>query len=267
MNIIELARKILEDEGKELHFRVIAERALIIDKSIAEDVEACARKIGQALAAHINRHDKTPTSIFKRIKGEHGGFKSGMYGLIKRRAAPPPPPPPPQLPLPPIGPIPSSFIGKAGEYGVASELLYCGYNPAMLAVDHGVDIMALKDGQYFHIQVKTANERPTANENRSFTYKITKAIFEAHDNSKTFYVFVVRSNVNGRIISNYIILPSSAIRDLVNKNVITATRDISFNITEERNIFKLNGVAEERSTFKINGEYEVTGVNDFSRIR
>ncbi|MEI6709302.1 MAG: hypothetical protein WCK96_19460 [Methylococcales bacterium] len=245
MNIIELARTILEQEGKELHFREIAKRAFILDKTIADDEEACAKKIGSALNAHINRHDKKPAdAIFKRISNGKGGFKSGVYGL-KRRAAPKPP-------LPTIVPtMAATFIGKAGEYGVFSELLYWGYNPAMMVVDHGVDIVASINGEYFHIQVKTANP----NANKSFNFKISKDIFEIHENSRTFYVFVVRRDVKGRPISDYVIMPSSLIRQLMAQNIITSGKDIAFSITVDNNIFK------------VNGQYQVTGVNDFSSIR
>ena len=244
MTIIELAKTILEQEGKELHFREITKKAMILDKSLGNDEEACAKRFGQALTAHINKNDKKTTSIFKRISNGKGGFKSGMYGLKKKIQ---PKPPVPTLDTP----VATTFTGKAGEYGVFSELLYWGYNPAMMVVDHGVDIVASINGEYFHIQVKTANP----NANKSFNYKINKDIFEAHENSKTFYVFVVRRDVKGRPISDYIIMQSSLIRQLIDRNIIPNGKDLSFSIAIDNNVFK------------VNGQYDVTGVNDFSRIR
>ncbi|MDP1772164.1 MAG: HTH domain-containing protein [Methylobacter sp.] len=244
MTIIELAQTILEQEGKELNFREIAKKAMILDKSLGDDEEACAKKFGQALTSHINKNDKKTTSIFKRISNGKGGFKSGMYGLKKKIQ---PKPPVPSLDTP----VATTFTGKAVEYGVFSELLYWGYNPAMMVVDHGVDIVASINGEYFHIQVKTANP----NANKSFNYKISKDIFEAHENSKTFYVFVVRRDVKGRPISDYIIMQSSLIRQLIDRNIVTNGKDISFSIGIDNNIFK------------VNGHYQITGVNDFSRIR
>ena len=193
---------------------------------------------------HINKHDKKTTSLFKRISNGKGGYKSGIYGLKKKAPVKPP--------VPTLdSPIATTFTGKAGEYGVFSELLYWGYNPAMMVVDHGVDIVASKDGDYFHIQVKTANP----NANKSFNYKISKDIFELHENSKTFYVFVVRRDVYGRPISDYIIMQPSLIRQLMDRNIINSGKDISLSITFEN------------KTFKVNNQYDVTGVNDFSRIR
>lgn len=246
MSIIEIARIILEKEGKELHFREIAERAMILDKSIGTDLEICATRFSTALSGHIARNERKPTALFKRIPNGKGGFKSGFYALKKKST--------PKLPNPTEvlnSPVSNGFTGKAGEYGVFSELLYWGYNPAMMVVDHGVDIVASKDGDYFHIQVKTAN--PNASKN--FSFKITKSIFEMHENSKTFYVFVIRREIKGRPLSDYVILPSSQIRHIMELKIISCEKDISINISIDNN------------TFKINGEYEITGVNDFSRTR
>lgn len=54
----------------------------------------------------------------------------------------------------------SNYLGSAGEYRVASELLLRGFNPAIRAVDTGIDIV-LENG--LTIQVKTTSG-PTSNE-------------------------------------------------------------------------------------------------------
>jgi hypothetical protein len=247
MNIIEIAQLVLKDK-KEMHFKDIAQQAMIIDNSLGADLEIVAKKVAQTLGAHITRHEKKPTAIFKRVSNGIGGFKSGIYTLIKRKPHSVPTP----IPKPdPDNPMPTGFLGKAGEYGVFSELLYWGYNPAMMVVDHGVDIIASNNDQYFHIQVKTSNK----NANGGFNFKIKQDIFQAHDNSKTFYVFVVRHIVNNRQLSDYVILPSNLIRHLIDSKVITSAKDISFSITIED------------GEFKVNNKYVLTGINDFSRIR
>ena len=121
----------------------------------------------------------------------------------------------------------------------------------MMVVDHGVDIIASKGGEYFHIQVKTANQ----NQSGCFNFRISRTIFDANDNSKTFYVFVVRRDVKGRQLSDYVVMPSSMIRHLLASNLISSTKDVSFSISVED------------GKFKINGKHELTGVNDFSMIR
>lgn len=244
MSIIELAQLILKDK-KEMHFKDIAQQAMIMDSSLGTDLEIVAKKVAQSLSNHIKTHDKKPTSLFRRIKNDNGGFKAGLYTLIKKKPVHPKPEPDP------TNPVQTGFTGKAGEYGVFSELLYWGYNPAMMVVDHGVDIIASKNDQYFHIQVKTANPNAT----NGFNFKIKQDIFQAHDNSKTFYVFVVRRIVSGRQLSDYVILPSNIIRHLIDSKTITSAKDISFSITIEDN------------EFKVNNKYVLTGVNDFSKIR
>ncbi|MFI3188012.1 MAG: hypothetical protein QX190_00410 [Methylococcales bacterium] len=247
MSIIELAQLILKDK-KEMHFKDIAQQAMILDNSLGADLEVVAKKVSQALSNHIKTHDKKPTSLFRRVKSDSGGFKAGLYALIKKK-----PQPIVIVNPPPIGTtnMPTGFLGKAGEYGVFSELLYWGYNPAMMVVDYGVDIIASKNGEYFHIQVKTANP----NGSNGFSFKIRQNIFQAHDNSKTFYVFVIRRVVNNRQLSDYVILPSNTIRYLIDSKTITSAKDISFSITIEDN------------EFKVNNKYVLTGVNDFSKIR
>jgi hypothetical protein len=247
MSIIELAQLILKDK-KEMHFKDIAQQAMILDNSLGADLDMVAKKVAQTLGAHITRHEKKSTAIFKRVPNGKNGFKAGIYALIKRKPIvidhPKPEPDP-------TNPVQTGFTGKAGEYGVFSELLYWGYNPAMMVVDHGVDIIASKNDQYFHIQVKTANPNAT----NGFNFKIKQDIFQAHDNSKTFYVFVVRRIVSGRQLSDYVILPSNIIRHLIDSKTITSAKDISFSITIEDN------------EFKVNNKYVLTGVNDFSKIR
>lgn len=245
MSIIDLAQSILENEKEGLHINKIAEKAIILDKTLGSDVAAVGRKISQALGANA----KKKTAIFKRLSNGKGGYKAGIYALKKKVA--------PKIHNPPTldsveNPVATSYTGKAGEYGVFSELLYWGYNPAMMVVDHGVDIIASdKDGNYFHIQVKTSNP----NASKSFSFKIDKQIFQLNNNNKTFYVFVVRREVKGRQLSEYVIMPSSLIQFLIDSDVITSAKDIAFNISIE------NGV------FKINGKFDIPDVNNFSKIR
>ena len=245
MSIIELAKQILEKERNGLHYKEIAEKAMILDKSLGTDLDVCAKKVSQILSGHIKRNERKPTALFRRISNGKGGSKAGVFALIQRPAPRPPTPPTNQTA------VSTTFTGKAGEYGVFSELLYWGYNPAMMVVDHGIDIVAAKDGDYFHIQVKTANP----NASKSFSFMIDKTAFQLHENAKTFYVFVIRRDVKGRMLSEYVILPSSMISHLIKSHVITSGKNISFVITIENN------------HFKINDSFDIPDVNDFSKIR
>lgn len=245
-DLVKLVQAILQDEGKPMNFRDIAKKAMFQDKTLGNDLEACAKKIGGMLSRHISSNENTKEALFQRVKNDNGGFKSGVYALKLRR---PKNKTTPEQPVsPPIKPpqVTTAFTGKAGEYGVFSELLYWGYNPAMMVVDYGVDIVATNNGKYFHIQVKTSNE----NQNGNYTFSIDKKIFEANDNAATFYVFVIRRNIK----SDYVILPSSTIREYIEDQVITSTKNISFKITVEKEKFLINNK-------------ELKGINDFSKIR
>jgi len=244
MDLMEVVFTILDKEGSPLHYKEIATRVMNFDRSLGDDINKVSSLIASKLLANTKRKDKA-SIIFKRIPNGKGGFKAGMYG-VKRRPAPKP-----AIPELIDTPVATTFTGKAGEYGVFSELLYWGYNPAMMVVDHGIDIIASKDSEFFNIQVKTAN--PNANKN--FSFKITKHIFKNHENSKTFYVFVIRRDVKGRPLSDYAIIPSSEIRRLMDLGIISSGKDISFSISIDNN------------EFKINNKHQVARVNDFSIIR
>lgn len=253
MSLIDLIKTILAKEKNGLHFRDIAEKALIIDPSIAEDKESCAKKVNGLLARNAGKKD----SLFSRVpngkpKIKNGkkvqSYKAGIYALTIKKTKPTTI----VNPQPIDKPNPTGFIGKAGEYGVFSELLYWGFNPAMMTVDHGVDIVASKGGKYFHIQVKTANQ----SQNNSFNFKINRAIFSAHDNGETFYVFVLRRIVSKRQLSDYVIMPSYMVRTCSPQlNTALSNQSISLSIAIE------NGI------FKVNGKHELTEINDFSVIR
>jgi len=253
MFLINLIKTILEKEKNGLHFRDIADKAFIIDPSISEDKESCAKKINSLLARNTGKRDslfsKVPNGKLKNKDGKKvQSYKAGVYALAIKKQKPTTI----AHPKPIDKPNPTGFIGKAGEYGVFSELLYWGFNPAMMTVDHGIDIVASKHGNYFHIQVKTANQ----NQTNGFNFKINRAIFNAYDNGKTFYVFVLRRLAHKRQLSDYVIMPSHMVRSYSpTLNAATSNQSISLSITIE------NGI------FKVNGKHELTEINDFSVIR
>src|SRR3989338_3289410 len=81
------------------------------------------------------------------------------------------------------------YVGKAGEHAVLSELLFRGYNAALMSVDTGMDILATKENEVFNIQVKTRNVSKTHN---AFFFNLRIASFERHNAGRTFYVFILR---------------------------------------------------------------------------
>jgi len=108
--------------------------------------------------------------------------------------------------------IESSFVGKAGEHLVCSELLFRGYNASIMSVDVGMDITATKGNKLFSIQVKTAN----LNQYNYYNFDVRKVSFEKDYSGNVFYVFVLKGDEK----NNYLILPRVIIEQKVHEKAI-----------------------------------------------
>lgn len=143
--------------------------------------------------------------------------------------------------------IESSFVGKAGEHLVCSELLFRGYNASIMSVDVGMDITATKDNKLFSIQVKTAN----LNQYNYYNFDVRKISFEKDHGGNVFYVFVLK----GADRNNYLILPRVIMDQKVHEKAILEinggkTYRVNIRMREE-GIF-LGNKAHEVSYFKNN---------------
>ncbi len=105
------------------------------------------------------------------------------------------------------------YIGKAGEHSVISELLFRGYNAALMSVDVGIDIVATRNNELFNIQVKTRN---ISKKHEAYYFNIRIASFERHNAGKTFYIFVLREK--GKL--DYLILPLFQIEKSIEEEYI-----------------------------------------------
>lgn len=108
--------------------------------------------------------------------------------------------------------VASSFIGKAGEYLVCSELLFRGFNASIMSVDTGVDIVATKDNHLYGIQVKTAR----LNKFKYYNFDIRKVSFERNNTGSIYYIFVLFSEKK----TNFLVLPFFEIEKLVHEKAI-----------------------------------------------
>ena len=109
-----------------------------------------------------------------------------------------------------------------------------------MTVDDGIDIVASKDNKYFHIQVKTSN----SSESGRYTFALQQKSFDAKDASSTFYILVMRSFEVGRYVNNFLIVPNSEIRRLVENSVISKGDKMSLRIEKDRSgKYMLNGQA------------------------
>ena len=109
--------------------------------------------------------------------------------------------------------IEGGYTGKAGEHVVLSELLFRGYNAALMSVDVGIDIAAIKDNEIFNIQVKTRN---VSKKHNAFYFNLRIVSFERHNAGRTFYIFVLRKN--GKL--DYLILPLHEIEKSIEEEFI-----------------------------------------------
>jgi len=109
--------------------------------------------------------------------------------------------------------VEGGYIGKAGEHAVLSELLFRGYNAALMSVDVGVDIMASKNNETFNIQVKTRN---ISKKYDAFHFNLRIISFERHNAGRTFYIFILREN--GKL--DYVILPLHEIEKSIEEEFI-----------------------------------------------
>ena len=238
MNILELCETVSGVE-KGMHINDIAQKIMILDSSLGESLEVVVKKVGTAL----NNNSKKKTAIFSKVPNGKGGNKLGFYKLKKKT-----------LPkrLEPVAPDTNTqYTGKAGEYAVFSELLFWNFNPAMVTVDDGVDIIASRKGKYFHIQVKTAKEIL----GKAYNFSIKKNSFERYNDSQTYYIFVLRQKDKIRNFNDFVIVSNSEMLKLKSLDVLNSNNDsYSFSIQKIGGIYKLN-------------KTESVIVNDFSIIQ
>lgn len=218
-----IVRDILANAKQAMHVNDIAAEAFRTNRNLQLSQEEFAKKISAALSANV----KTRTPTFSKVKNKTGGFRKGIYRLksVRTKEAPPPP-------LPPTDP---AYLGKGGEHAVMAELLFRGFNASLMAVDQGIDVVASKDNEYFHIQVKTSS----LGANGKYAFSIKKRSFDANDGAKTFYIFVMRAPT-GAI--TYVVLPALQIKlDHDNGTIASRSQGISIFITpHEKNTFTLN---------------------------
>ena len=177
MSLIEKIIEVMSDRRGSTHVDDIANMLLERFPNIPVSADQLPGKISGVLASNVKK--KGGKALFAKVKNKMGGFKRGIYRLKKMTVV---------APVPTIAPtVSSQYTGKAGENAVISELLFYGFNASAMAVDDGIDIVASKNNNYFHIQVKTAN----STEKAGFGFTIKKSSFTAKDSFQTFYVFVI----------------------------------------------------------------------------
>ena len=227
-DIAAMALEALKDHSRGLHVDELALRILTKYQNLQIDAESLSSKLSNKLSTEFK--NKKAKSRFSKIKNKNGGFKRGIYkaGKFKENEA--------QHVSIKIPDAPSSnFKGCAGEHAVLSELLFRGYNSAVMTVDEDIDVVASKHNRYFHIQEKTSSES-----NNSFSISIKKHIFENNDQGITFYVLLCRRFMNSYFQHDYVVLPSSVVAIFINTGAIKEAASISMRVSIESGKFMLN---------------------------
>lgn len=234
MKLRDIIIEVLSDRGKSMHVDEIAVAAVTKYPNLKDPPEALSAKISALLSNEVKKPKSQ--SLFTKPKNKAGRFRRGFYKLrIGRKAVPK------NFRVPEQPKVSSQFTGKAGEYAVMSELLFFGFNVSAMTVDDGIDVVASKGDAYFHIQVKTSN----VSASKKFQFKITKRAFGSKDASATFYVLVLRISENSRNACEYLVLPSSEIRRLVDKGVVKEGDAMTLSVDRERgNRFLLNSTED-----------------------
>lgn len=151
-------------------------------------------------------------SKFERVKNGKGGYKKGVYKLrkpkvVRQKSEP-------ELVIAPNTELISNdntlYIGSAGEMAVCSELLFRGYNVSRMSVDDGVDIIAIKNGKTYYIQVKTVLVK-----SKNFGIKISERSFDRYCSNDCYYIIVARTATKTGIpINQYLVFTADNIKHL-----------------------------------------------------
>lgn len=239
-SLLDLAEETLRDQSHGLHVNQIASSILDLHPNLSADLQDFTRKLNGSLAGAVKA--KTPRFIKPTKKGKP---RKGWYKLKQHK--------PPQLAA--LGDAKDHsplYTGSGGEHAVISELLFHGFNAANMAVDDGIDVVASKKNNFYHIQVKTSNVRADG----TYHSSVKRASFNRKAQTNTYYVFVMRRLLIKRRINDFIILPRD-ILDLFDTSGLLKGKDsISLN-------FSFIGT----DRFFLNKTQEVTKyVNNWSKI-
>lgn len=224
--ILQVAKEIMQTHKSVMHVKEITDLAVSENKNLGLPPDVFIKKLSAAFTSHLG----TKNPIFSKPTNKNGSKKKGVYRLKRTASAP-------VVPIPKIivENVSTNFSGKAGEYAVAAELLFFGYNVSMMAVDEGIDLIAEKDGKFNYVQVKTTVVEEGTH---SFSFKVPEKQFTNNLPYSPYYVFVMRDGHH----SSYAVIPSDHL-SLLRAQQIIKGKDLSIVITRDakRREYKLNG--------------------------
>lgn len=229
-SLLDCAEQILGSRKEPLHVNDLAIYLADAHPVLSADLDRLPTRLSAALSNEV----KKSGSRFGKVKNGQGGYRKGIYRLKKKLS------PKTILPVVELPATSRAFVGKAGEHAVLSELLFWGFNASLMAVDDGIDIVASKDNEYFHIQVKTAN-LSGANGSNAYGFGVKREKFVEKSSAKTFYIFVARKVSRSGAENIMFVFPNSDISRFVETGIAKGVETISFRISERDGDFIVNG--------------------------
>lgn len=224
------------DETKDSVIRILSDRRVrrsgMHIKKIVEAIQAdnlfsanySAEEVKAFTKSVLDENSKAGGAFERIVNPKTKSIKPGYYRIrksdSKRRPLPTPPADAQEDEQPsaevvtPRKPT-TSFIGKAGEYAVMSELLFRGFNANNMSVDDGIDIIASKDNNFYFIQVKTVTLKP----NRTAIAQIKLKNFDKFINQQIRYVIAVKCDREIRFFT----LANDHIRQLQFKKALSVS--------------------------------------------
>lgn len=238
--ILEIAKDVLSTTpGKEQHISDIADKAIMLNKNLGLSKDALVEKLSSVLNANL----KSKTPIVLKVKNKNGGMRRGFFKLKRGVAGPTI-----KINKIKVPSVSTTFAGTAGEYAVASQLLFWGFNVSKPFVDNGIDLLAEKNGNTKFIQVKTCSIKEDEN---TFNFKIEQQVFDSVSHKAPWYIFVMRS---GNTI-HFAMIPNGQLK-IWREMAYIKGKD--FSIVIERD--------EKQSQYRLAGQDINPYIDDFSKL-
>ena len=139
-----------------------------------------------------------------------------------------------------------SYIGKAGEMYIVSELLYRDFNANLALIDTGVDVIATKNDKTFYFQVKNVSFKNT----NIRTIPITKSSFINNQRGNMYYMFVLQEEDRKRVL----IVPYQNIHQYIQQEIIQfdeQKRQFNITISIANDTVKINSALSSQQAAEV----------------
>ena len=203
---------------KPLHVDDITKFAINSNRNLNLSFEDFKTSVNQAILNHLNSK-KSPLLI---TRNKEEGKTKGYYKLTDKGRQP-------QVLIvsQDIQEVNDNFAGVGGEFAVAAQLCFAGYNVSKPAIDIGIDWLAEKDGRFFNVQVKTSSSPSTVNGQFLFNFSIKERIFSRHI-TNTWYIFVMR---HSQTLMDFAVIPGPVLYNWRSEKKIPGKDSLSIQIS------------------------------------